>query len=364
MEAPEFVNREREIGELKTVLTGRPSFVYFVYGPINSGKTALLMRVLEELPEDYRVFYINFRGFEGGYSKFTRAFFELGDKNLWERIKGNLPLVAAAVEYVEKVAKKINTAIELPAEVIAKLQVGEEEPEKIDMFHYLERVMDRFASRGKRPVLVFDEMQVLEGELNAAGQPLLARLFNFLVRLTKEKHLCHCLCATSDCLFIEQIYSNARLEGRAKYMLVDDLPKEEAFKAYEAFGFEDKELVWEYIGGKLGDMVSLFEEKRRGYPEKEALRRMLGSETARLRDFLEAVEDGERDSVDAKGIVEALEKLKEGEIEATRIPRRVRRFLIQENVLFYDPLKGTVKPQSKLLWKAIKEVTHGLHSSL
>ena len=29
-----------------------------------------------------------------------------------------MPIVAAAVEYVEKVAKKINTAIELPGKVI------------------------------------------------------------------------------------------------------------------------------------------------------------------------------------------------------------------------------------------------------
>ena len=87
LDIPEFVDREKEIKELKAVLSGRPNFVYFVYGPINSGKTALLKKVAEELSEDYCIFYINFRGFEGGYSKFTRAFFELGDKGLWEKLK-------------------------------------------------------------------------------------------------------------------------------------------------------------------------------------------------------------------------------------------------------------------------------------
>ena len=38
-----------------------------------------------------------------------------------------MPIVAAAVEYVEGVAKKINTAIELPGEVIRMLQVGGED---------------------------------------------------------------------------------------------------------------------------------------------------------------------------------------------------------------------------------------------
>jgi AAA+ ATPase superfamily predicted ATPase len=105
----------------------------------------------------------------------------------------------------------------------------------------------------------------LKDEINAGGKPLLGKLFNFMVRLTKETHLCHVLCATGDCLFIEDVYNNARLEGRARYILVDDLSKESAFRIYKEFGFEDKELVWEYIGGKIGDMVILFEEKEQGY---------------------------------------------------------------------------------------------------
>ena len=56
-----FYNRAKEIKELKAVLSGEPNLVWFVYGPINSGKTALLINVFEDLPEDYIVFYINFR---------------------------------------------------------------------------------------------------------------------------------------------------------------------------------------------------------------------------------------------------------------------------------------------------------------
>ena len=61
-----FFNREEDIKQVKAVLSGEPNFIYFVYGPINSGKTALLTKVLEELSkfEDYVVFYINFRGLD------------------------------------------------------------------------------------------------------------------------------------------------------------------------------------------------------------------------------------------------------------------------------------------------------------
>jgi AAA+ ATPase superfamily predicted ATPase len=42
---PDFVNREKEKKELRMILNGKPNFVYFVYGPVDSEKTALLMEV-------------------------------------------------------------------------------------------------------------------------------------------------------------------------------------------------------------------------------------------------------------------------------------------------------------------------------
>ena len=360
-----FYNREDDIRRMKAVLSGEPNLVYFVYGPINSGKTALLNRVFDLLPDNYRIFYINFRGFEGGYSKFTRAFFDLGDQNLWEKLKSNLPLVSAALEYVEKVAKKINTAVELPGEVIRMLQVGGDDPEKMDMFHYLERLMKRLVEKGYRPVLALDEIQVLKGELNATGEPLLKRLFNFMVRLTNETQLCNCLCATSDCLFIEEIYANARLEGRARYLLVDDLPQKKAFEVYDKFGFENKELIWDYINGKPGDMVRLFEMKKEGYPEKEALSEILKDEIARLEDLLERISlgkkkfflEGEEWTIELDKVKKVLTLFKEKEkIKKQEIDPVYRNFLISENILFYNPLEGTVRPQGRLIKRAIEEV--------
>ena len=84
-----FYNREKEIREVKAVLSGEPNLVYFVYGPINSGKTALLMKVFEELPDEYVVFYINFRGIETRkYEDFVRAMFTVKYQGVWEKDKG------------------------------------------------------------------------------------------------------------------------------------------------------------------------------------------------------------------------------------------------------------------------------------
>jgi AAA+ ATPase superfamily predicted ATPase len=212
---------------------------------------------------------------------------------------------------------------------------------------------------------VIDELQVIRKVINATGQVVLDRLFNFMVRLTKETHLCHCLCATSDCLFIEDVYSNARLEGRATYFLVDDLGKEEAFKVYEAFGFKDKELVWEYIRGKIGDMIMLFEDKKQGYSEQEALDRMLKDELGRLDNLLERIGtgrrkfyfEGEEVSIDIRKVKEILRVFRDKEkVLKKEIEPIYRNYLVYENILFYNFVEGTVRPQSRLLWKAIKEV--------
>ena len=79
---------------------------------------------------------------------------------------------------------------------------------------------------------------------------------------------------------------------------------------------------------------------------------------ARLRDFLEAVAERERENISVEEVKEALKKVRQGEIRCEKIPRKVRQFLIQENILFYNPLEGTVRSQSRLLEKAIEEVVN------
>ncbi len=348
-----FYNREDDIRRMKAVLSGDPNLLYFVYGPINSGKTALLMKVLEELPEEYRVFYINFRGIETrSYEDFIHTIFDVREESLWERVKDGADLLASSLKFAEDIMKKFNYSIVLPAEIIERFKPGIRG--RKDCFKYLEELMRRVYSKGMRPVLVFDEIQMLK-EVKGNG-PVLHDLFNFLVRMTKETHLCHSLCSTSDCLFIEDIYSNARLEGRAKYILVDDLPKDDAFKLYDGFGFNDKELVWDWIGGKVGDMVRLYEEKKQGYNEEEGLKSMLKDEIGRLEwirwKVLRKVEDG-------SGIWEFLKKFRnEDRLTKEEIGEEFDRliFWIEQNILFYNPVESTIGPQSRLLWRAIREV--------
>ncbi len=357
-ELPEFVDREKEKKELLTILSGRPSLVYFVYGPINSGKTVLLTRVFEELPENYRVFYINFRRVElSKYEDFVRTLFVPREEGFLRRVlKGlrgikELDIGMVALEYGEKILNKINFSFEIPVSLM-RLFFSVKEKER-DCFKYLEELFRRLREKGLVPVLVFDEIQMVK-EIRKNG-PVIHDVFNFMVSMTKETHLCHCLCATSDCLFIEEIYNSARLEGRARYLLVDDLDRARAYEVYEEFGFEDKDLVWEYVGGKFGDMVILFEEKRRGYSEREAIFGMLKNESFRL-EWLGARLFKKEEK--AQEIWDYLKKFKDKYERKISVRDEIDKaiFWIRENILFYNPVEGTLRPQGRLIWHVIKKM--------
>ncbi len=346
-----FYNRGKEIKEMKAVLSEEPNLVYFVYGPINSGKTALLMKVFEELPDNYVVFYFNFRGFNiQKVEDLIKVLFEV------EYGKGKESLKEIIKEFLKKGVKElINEAKRIPIPEKLFDYLFTEERKSEDVFRYLEQLFREVVRNGKRPVFVLDELQSIKEVLNTTGRPLIHELFNFMVRLTKETHLCHCLCATSDCLFIEDVYSNAHLEGRARYFFVDDLNKEKAFKVYEEFGFKNKELVWDYIGGKIGDIIILYEWKKQEYKEEIALKEMLKSVKGKLRmiegEVFEKYEDAEKLWEYLKEFGDTWERYVN-----IRKEKKYLFFWIEENVLFYNPVEGTVRPQSRLIQRAIKEL--------
>ncbi len=348
-----FYNRETEIKNLKIILSDEPNLIYFVYGPINSGKTTLLMKVFEELPENYQVFYINFRGrYVQNIEDLIKVLFRVKEKR--EKLKKFLK------ETIKDVAKEgIRFAREMSGISISESlfdMLFKETRNVEDIFAFLEDYFQALSEK-KKLIFVLDEIQTIKRLINAAGRPVIYELFNFMVRLTKETHLCHCLCATSDCLFIEEIYSNARLEGRAEYILVDDLDKEQAFKVYDAFGFEEKELIWDYIGGKFGDMIRFYEKKKRGLSEKEALKEILLDTKGKLKWFFRLIREGEKGSVNFEEVRTTLRLFKEREfVDEEEIKGKVLKFLIEENILFYNPVKGTVRPQSRLIMRAIKEI--------
>ncbi|AIJ04861.1 ATPase [Methanocaldococcus bathoardescens] len=361
-----FFNREKEINEILSILEGEPNSIYFIYGSINSGKTTLIKHIIEnKLTDDYKVFYINFRTYLISEKReFIEAIFTTKKDDFFEKIKDKNEVLNLITK-----GAKILTGIPIPEIEFDKLF-----EEKInDAFQYLNSLLLAVKKSGKKPILIFDELQMIKDVVLNGQKYLLKELFQFLVSLTKEQHLCHVFCLSSDSLFIEYVYNTGELEGRVKYLLVDDFDKETAIKFIDflsenilnkRLSDDEKELIYSYVGGKPIYIYNVIDEMR--YKElKEILDYMLKEETSKLNMFLEILEyskpkveiGDEKIEINKEDIVSALRLFKERyEIPKKEISMPVYIYLIKKNILFLNPIEGILRPQSFLIWNAIKRV--------
>jgi uncharacterized protein len=348
-----FYNREQEKKNILSIIKTDPAFICFLYGPINSGKTNLITKVLDEPPDDIIPFYINLRGRNVSCSQdFLNILFTIDRKTKFKNISDYLK------ELVRDGADIIREGMGLP--IPAKLFdiVFQSQGKGEDAFHYLELLFSALVMKKLKPVLVLDEIQLIKEIINGAGNSLFDNIFQFFIRVTKETHLCHIFAISSDSLFIQHIHAHSRLKGRSQYILIDDLDKERAFETYDDFGFSEKTRIWDYIGGKLGDMTMLKSFLSQGYELQESLDKMLIDEINAL--YLTQMRLFESDNSDFKKDSEKkfeflFNVAKEEVFKFKAKNWREVEFWSDQNVLFMDPVKRIVKTQSRLGLKAIHE---------
>ncbi|EHP84255.1 ATP-binding protein [Methanotorris formicicus] len=277
----EFFNREKEIKDLTNILSFEPNLIYFIYGPINSGKTALINEIIKKLPNDYIVFYIDLRAhFISRYDDFVRVLFKAHKTDI-DDVKEFLRII------VPKLPNEI-FGIPIPKDLLNELF---KDKKSDDVFEYIIDVFEELQLMGKKPILIIDvletfgfqnlcrfapkNLQVI-GDLKINGY-LIYELFNFFISLTKHRHLAHILCLSSDSLFIDKVYNEAMLQDRCKYYLVDDFDYETTKEFLKRHGFNDEETetVWEYFGGKPIKLIDIIQEKALGRDVKEYCKKSL-----------------------------------------------------------------------------------------
>jgi len=338
----EFHNREKEIKEIRAILDSRPTLITFIYGPINSGKTELVNNLIESLPETQKVFYINLRGrFISNYDEFIKVLFDVEHEARYGRIKEFLkPIVNVLPESYH--------GIPIPKDMFLKLF---KEKDVEDAFVYIETVLRAFCESGRAPVLVIDELQVI-GDLKVDGF-LIYKLFNFFIRLTKELHLCHVFAVTSDSLFIENIYSEAMLEGRCRYLRVDDFDEATTAAFLEGHGFTDDEkaVAWNCCGGKPICLVELVNAKddRTGKAEE-----MLKIRKGQIEEIVYSLEARDKEMFDA--VMRMLSEFIGNEKVGYKYLSDEIKFLVGKNIIFADSVNKELKAQSKLNLLAVREV--------
>ncbi len=300
--------------------------ITFVYGPINSGKTILMQYFIENiLPKEYVAFYINLRGEEitkgeEFYEILFETYEERGD--FFDRIISLLP--------------KISFGIPIPFGTF-KLMFERRDKDYRGVFRYIIKTLQKLKEKGLKPIIIFDELQVIKDiKIN---EPLIYRVFNLFIRLTKELKLCHVFAITSDSTFIERIYNEAMLQDRARYYLVDDFDRETVKRILREKGFNDEEIeiVWHYFGGKPIYIVEAIQAKRMGRDIKEYCEDILEEKNW----ISEIILQREDDKEFFGRVISLLKRfLHEDSFKYGKITPELS-FLIDKNILFVDPRKNS-----------------------
>ncbi len=329
-----FWDREKEKEWLKRYLQTEPNAILFVYGPKSSGKTALLMKVVEELPKEEFIYYwFDLRGkLLSSYKDVIDMFFldEESFKDLEEISKkaegGVMSFFRVSVEKKEKI-----------------------ESRKIDAFEYMERVLRGHAEDGKKPVIVFDELQKLK-EVYLNGQRSLVReLFNFFVRITKVLHLAHVIVMTSDTFFIEQVYTDSTLKNTSRFYLIDffDDDTTKRILISEGLSEQDAQYVVDWIGGVPWMIEEVLEGSARSVVER-LYKDTLGMMTEILGRL-------HREGLKDKAI-EVMRKVLKNEVDIMGDDRDMVMKLAEYEIFFFDPVNREVRFQTRLDERAAKEL--------
>ena len=377
-----FFNREKEIKEVLSVIESEPQLIYFIYGPINSGKSALIREIIRNRLDKLRYvpFLIDFRLRNiANVDNFIKSLFKVEEsikaKSIKEYIKSVARFLVEGKEIIESISSiyaGVPVSIPVPKEVLKGLFESKENIEKVeDVYVYIENLFSEINKHGKVPILVLDELQMLKDISLNGNRSLLKSFFQFLVALTKVEHLAHVFCVSSDSLFIEYVYSATELEGRAKYILVDDFEKketlefidfltEELLKGKIILSKKEKEKIYELVGGKPVYLISIINDLKTKSLD-EVLSYLLQDEKAKIKMFLNLLEEEEKIEVKDKikivkkeEIIKTLKKFKDSfVISIENVKPEVYYYLVKKNILFLDPINEILKPQSRLTYHAI-----------
>ena len=252
---PAFINRKEELKYLNSWICQKPDSILFLFGPKSSGKTTLIMKFIEKSinNKNFDIKHFNLREiFIGNYSDFIQAFFEVNYSNSKEDVKEKR-------EYNLKLFK-------LSKEILKSL-----EEKKLDPFVVMKKELAKLSKKGKRSIIIIDELQALEDIYLNGQRDLLKELFNFFVAITKESHLCHVIIASSDGYFINRIYDDSKLRKTSIFFEVDylnekntkywlsNLKEESSITSYTLTN-NQKNIIWKYFGGSVWEISHILGE--------------------------------------------------------------------------------------------------------
>ena len=336
-----FVDREEEIKFFVDWFSEPPQRILFVYGPKSSGKTTVIEYVIEnkllKQKNKYWVKYFNLReALISSYGSFLDTFFtEVKDEESEREGKIEINVIGFKAEVLQRIKKK-----------------------QENLFKVFIRKIREIAEGGARPILILDEIQKLRDvyiENGNGERELLKEFLNFCIRLTKETHLCHVVILTSNTVFIERIYNDARMKETSKFKKIDHLSKDKVVDWLKLEGFDEKsiELVWEYFGGNIGRILEAIKVYKAGKNLKEFLEEQKWLAYTEIDEYLAEFNEEETEFL----LKVAREIIEKGYFSISGLKADKRKLLqkwAEKEILFYDPLELKVTGNSRIYEKGME----------
>ncbi|KPA17683.1 ATP-binding protein [Candidatus Magnetomorum sp. HK-1] len=252
---PAFINRKSELDYLGNWIHSKPNDILFLYGPKSSGKTTLLnIFILKHMNnKNFNIKHFNLREMLiANYSDFIKAFFEIDYSKSTEGIKQKREYNIKLFKLSKKIIKSMENKV-------------------LDPFVVMKQELTKIDKKGKRPIIIIDELQALEDIYLNGQRDLLKELFNFFVAITKESHLCHVIITSSDGYFMNRIYNDSKLTKTSSFLEINylnesdvrswlsNLEQNSAIKAY-VFSDEQIDAIIKYFGGSVWEISFLLAE--------------------------------------------------------------------------------------------------------
>ncbi len=341
-----LIDREKEIRFIKEWFEYIPKEILWIYGPKSCGKTTLIEYVIERelikdfkllIKSDYWIKYINFRRtMVGSYDSFINSFFEEDDEH---------------EENVEELSRKYKLWVfELKASTMKKIK-----EKKKNLFPEL---IEQLKGINKKKIIVIDEIQELEDIYYNEGKELLKEFLNFCVSLTKEIHLSHVVIISSNTIFINKIYNDAKLKLTSRFYKIDHLNYKTTVEWLKGEGFngEEIELIWDYLGGCIPLIQRMMRDKNEFKTLEEYLERQKRLAYTELL-MIMLKECSKEENRLFKEIIKKIVKNKEFVLDSNEKYKKYMSVIekwSEKEILFFDPLEVKVTGNNRLYEKGME----------
>jgi curved DNA-binding protein CbpA len=154
----------------------------------------------------------------------------------------------------------------------------------------------------------------------------------------------------------DNVYRNSSLSEASEYYLIDWLKKHDIKKILKEEGFNEKEI--DYCLNYLSlpyEISQLINNKKLGLSVEETIKRWVNIEADGIKYLIDTSDLNEEE------IYKVLSKFKDKikinyKRDVKKEEMKYIKFLIENEILFYDVVNGIIKPSSIKKWYAIKEI--------